>query len=248
MERLNLNGKYDWMEKSIIALVPVGSYAYGTSIETSDVDYAAVSVPPETYYFGLGYFEELNNEKEGNPLGEVDVIVQSVSKYIKDVLKGRLIELEMLFTKKDEFLILEREFEEIMDIKHLFLSKHLYDLLKEQVEKKLRKTKKSLYIKDGKCQYDTKSFSDAIRILSTIIEVFRDGNIEVYKSNREILLDCRRGIYSFKEAMYMVDEYKREASIAYENTELSEKPDIDKINEVLIRVNKSRLIPKTKNN
>lgn len=63
----------------------------------------------------------------------------------------------------------------------------------------------------------------------------------MYRPNRQLLLDCRNGKYSFEEAIQMINEYKDQLNVAYKRSELPETPDDQQINQLLIELNQAGL-------
>jgi uncharacterized protein len=55
------------------------------------------------------------------------------------------------------------------------------------------------------------------------------------------LLDCRNGKYTFEEALEMVEMYDHQLKIALEKSQLPKTPDYQKINELLMDINKKAL-------
>lgn len=81
----------------------------------------------------------------------------------------------------------------------------------------------------------------SIRLLTSATEILETGDYSTYRPNRELLLDCRNGKYTFEEALEMVEMYDNELAAAYEKSELPAKADYDKINKMLMDINKQGL-------
>lgn len=81
-----------------------------------------------------------------------------------------------------------------------------------------------------------------IRLLLMGTEILSGKGINTYRENdREYLLNIRNGKYSYEEIFSMVDKLQNEFEYAYKNTVLPEKPNIQKINELTIEINKGVL-------
>ena len=79
-----------------------------------------------------------------------------------------------------------------------------------------------------------------IRLLITGAEILETKKVNTYRKNeRELLLDIRSGKYSYEQIFMMVDEYEQKFDYASNNTELPDKPNWDKINELTIQINRS---------
>lgn len=81
-----------------------------------------------------------------------------------------------------------------------------------------------------------------VRLLIMGAEVLEGKPIQTYRTNdREFLLDIRNGKYTYKQIFEMVDEYDKKFKYAADNTELPSKPNFNKIEELIISINKKRL-------
>ena len=78
-----------------------------------------------------------------------------------------------------------------------------------------------------------------IRLLLMGTEILEGKGVNTYREkDRDLLLDIRNGRYSYEEIFQMVRIYEKEFRYAYDNTSLPEAPDIDKINELVMEINK----------
>ncbi len=65
-----------WLKGHTILLGRVGSHAYGTATETSDLDFKGVCVPPADYFLGLNSFsgyDKSGGKNFKNQAGDIDV-------------------------------------------------------------------------------------------------------------------------------------------------------------------------------
>ncbi|MHC1684304.1 MAG: nucleotidyltransferase domain-containing protein [Clostridiaceae bacterium] len=78
-----------------------------------------------------------------------------------------------------------------------------------------------------------------IRLLLMGSEILEGKGINTYRENdRELLLDIRNGKYTYDEIFQMVDVYDKKFKYAMENCVLPDKPDHEKINELVMEINK----------
>lgn len=78
-----------------------------------------------------------------------------------------------------------------------------------------------------------------IRLLLMGSEILEGKGINTYRENdRELLLDIRNGKYTYDEIFQMVDVYDKRFKYAMENCVLPDKPDFEKINELVMEINK----------
>jgi predicted nucleotidyltransferase len=248
MSELNLkNSNLDWLEERTIILAPTGSYAYGTNTETSDKDFKGVCVPPVEYYLGLQSFNEYNNtggKNFKNTKDDVDVNIIHINKFVKDAMQGVPNNIEILFVNQKDYLKVTPLGQMLIDNRHLFLSQQLQKKFAGYAYSQLQKMKanqsngvgrQDLFDRYG---YDTKFFMHVIRLLTSGIEISETCDYVTYRTNRELLLKCRNGEFTFTEALKMVEMYDNQLKVSFAKTELPLNVDYDKINQLLIDINK----------
>src|SRR5690625_514923 len=81
----------------------------------------------------------------------------------------------------------------------------------------------------------------SIRLLTSAIEILETGDFSTYRQNREHLLECREGKYTFEEAVEMIAEYDTKLKEAANRYDLPKTPDYQKINRMLVELNKRGL-------
>lgn len=87
-----------------------------------------------------------------------------------------------------------------------------------------------------------------IRLLLMGTEILSGKGINTYRENeREFLLDIRNGKYTYEEIFSFVDKFEAEFKYAYEHTVLPEYPDMNKINDIVMEINKNVLLKKGSN-
>lgn len=246
LEKSNLS----WLEERTILLAPTGSYAYGTNTENSDKDFKGVCIPPIEYYLGLEAFNEYNTsggKNFKNTKGSVDINIIHINKFVKDAMQGVPNNIEILFIRPEDYLKVTDLGQVLINNRHLFLSKHIKTKFGGYAYSQIQKLKAKSSNGTGRRDlieqfgYDTKFFMHSIRLLTSGIEILETGDFHTYRPNRELLLDCRNGKYSFEEALEMVEMYDNQLKLAYEKSELPAKPDYKKINELLININQKGL-------
>lgn len=82
-----------------------------------------------------------------------------------------------------------------------------------------------------------------IRLLIMGKEILDGKGINTYREKeRDLLLDIRAGRYTFEEIFKMVDKYEKEFQIAAQNTKLPERPNYNKIEELVMRISKEVIL------
>ncbi|MDQ3111198.1 MAG: nucleotidyltransferase domain-containing protein [Bacteroidota bacterium] len=90
-------------------------------------------------------------------------------------------------------------------------------------------------IEHGK-NYDAKNMMHTFRLLDMAEEIGRTGTIVVRRSNREFLLEIKSGKFSYEELVERAEEQLKKIEFVYQQSALPEQPDLEKINELLVRI------------
>jgi predicted nucleotidyltransferase len=114
--------EYDFLKtnehlgNNIILLTIGGSHAYGTDVETSDIDVRGIALERESELIGLSNFEQFENH-------ETDTTIYSFRKIIQLLLNCNPNVIEILGTKNEHIFTLTEEGKLLRDNIDLFLSK-----------------------------------------------------------------------------------------------------------------------------
>jgi uncharacterized protein len=248
----NLHDNMKWLKNRTILLTITGSHAYGTNVESSDLDHKGVCIPPEEYYFGLKSFNDYNTtggKNWKNTKDNVDISIMHINKFVMDAMQGVPNNIEILFVNPEHILFKNKFGEELISHRQDFLSKALKHKFSgyaiSQVKKMIIKSSNGTGRQDliDKYQYDTKFFSHAVRLLTSAIEIMKVGTFSTYRPNREELLKCRNGYYTLEQAVIIVQDLDKELNELYEiSTVIPHKADYDKINNWLIDLNKRAMM------
>ena len=83
-----------------------------------------------------------------------------------------------------------------------------------------------------------------VRLMKCAIEILNEGDFCTYREkDHKLLMDIRNGKYMSEDGQMlpefkkMIDELEKEMDEAFANTSLSEKPDFDKINDLVCQIN-----------
>ncbi|WP_046756511.1 nucleotidyltransferase domain-containing protein [Kordia jejudonensis] len=90
-------------------------------------------------------------------------------------------------------------------------------------------------ISHGK-NYDAKNMMHTFRLLRMAKEIAKENNIHVKRPDREFLLDVKRGKFEYDELVTWATELKTELETLYVNSSLPNRPNLEKINELLIDI------------
>ncbi|WP_366249667.1 nucleotidyltransferase domain-containing protein [Terribacillus aidingensis] len=241
---------YDWLEERTIIMAPTGSYAYGTNTEDSDKDYKGICIPPVNYFLGLESFNEYNSsggKNFKNTKDDVDINIIHITKFVKDAMIGVPNNIEILFLNKDQYLKITELGQQLIDNRHLFLSKAIQKKFGGYANSQIQKLKQRNVSRSGRQDlidlygYDTKFFMHSVRLLTSAIEILETGDFSTFRPNRSFLLDCRKGAYTFGEAVELIELLDSDLKRAAEHSTLPERPDYHAINQLLIRINSAAI-------
>jgi hypothetical protein CLOSPO_02627 len=308
--------------KNIIFLTTGGSYAYGTNVETSDLDIRGIAVETSNEILGSAIFEQFEDRK-------TDTVVYALRKILKLMLNCNPNVLEILGTKDEHIFICNKYGKMIKDNKDLFLSKraiqsfggyasaqlrrlqnalardnypqrekeiHILNTIKTQIATMKDRyevfSKENLNIYIGKSKkedfeselfidvnfkhYPLRDFKNIYAEMSNVIkdydklnhrnskkdtnhlnkhamhlirlflmgtELLEGKGINTYREkDREFLLKIRKGEFSYSEIFEMVNDYEKKFDYAAKNTSLKDEPDYDKVEELMISINRDVIL------
>ncbi len=84
--------------------------------------------------------------------------------------------------------------------------------------------------------YDSKNMMHVFRLLLMAKEIATEGKINVLRNDREFLLGIKAGNYEYDELVEKAELLKNELPLLYANSALPETPDVDMINELLVKM------------
>lgn len=126
-------------------LVIRGSHAYGTNIETSDVDYAGVFIQTLDDILGNKYTEQINDDKN-------DVVIYEIRRFLELLGTNNPTVLELLNTPEDCVVYKHPVFDLVLNNKEKFItkicSKSFGGYAKQQISKAKGQDKKQNWEKD----------------------------------------------------------------------------------------------------
>lgn len=97
-------------------LVLRGSHAYGTNIETSDMDYGGVFIQNLDDILGDGYVEQVNDDTN-------DIVVYEIRRFIELLAKNNPTVIELLNTPNDCIVYKDPIFDYILENRDKFITK-----------------------------------------------------------------------------------------------------------------------------
>lgn len=253
--KLNLITPPPYVYKNLQYEVIMGSFAYGVSSETSDLDiygfcipYKSIVFPHTTGRYIFGYDatvpENFSQWQEHHIIDqykrkEYDFNIFNIAKYMRLCADGNPNMIDSLFvpfrciTHSSPIGNLVRE------CRFDFLSKQCWvkfkgyaysQLHKIDIKKPTGKRKKDV----EKYGYDLKYAYHLVRLLNEIEQILLEGNLDIER-NREQLKSIRDGrwnLYEIKEYFQMKERSLEELHL---KSELPDKPQYDKIRNLLYK-------------
>jgi predicted nucleotidyltransferase len=204
-----------------------GSRAYGLETEDSDVDIKGVFVAPTRNILSL------NPPAETIDQTKPDISYHEVSKFIRLALKGNPTILELLFL--DGYRVLTKQGKLLVDNRHKFLSNVIYHSYGGYAISQARKlnARGDSFSSTTKNRY-AKHARHCFRLLQQGRQLLETGDLQVRVTNRDELFEV--GELPVAE---LVDRFEEEFK-AFDQIRsvLPEKPDVEAVNEILLKIRK----------
>ena len=188
-EKLN-SSEYEFLRTdphlggNILILTTAGSIAYGTNVDTSDIDVRGVTVETRQDIMGLSSFEQFEDRI-------TDTVIYGLKKFIALCLNSNPNVLEILGTRPEHLLIITEEGKLLRDNIDLFLSKKAIQSFGNYATAQLRRLQNALardnYPQVEKEQHILNSILGQMDHLKRTYKSFTDNDINLYvdKSEKE---------------------------------------------------------------
>ncbi|MGI0486029.1 DNA polymerase beta superfamily protein [Pantanalinema rosaneae CENA516] len=229
-QREGLEPTEDWLADfnlydSVIYRCVVGSRAYGLDDEHSDTDRRGIYLPPAELHWSLyGVPEQLENKPAQECYWELQ-------KFLILALKANPNVLECLYTPLIETA--SSIATELLSIRHIFLSKLVYQTYNSYVISQFKKMEQDLRTK-GEIRW--KHAMHLIRLLLSGITVLRDGLVPVRVDDyRDRLLAIKYEHLTWEAVDAWRLQLHQDFDRAFADTQLPDRPDYEQANLFLIR-------------
>lgn len=171
------------LQNNIILLGLGGSHAYGTNVESSDIDIRGCALNSKEEILTNKNFEQFDND-------ETDTTIYSFNKLISLLTNVNPNVIEMLGLKPEHYIYLSPIGKELLDNKHLFLSKkciHSFGGYANQQLRRLDNKAVRLVSQSEREQHILNSIENASYTFKDQFFSYDEDNIKLYidKSDRE---------------------------------------------------------------
>ena len=167
---------------NIILLTLGGSHAYGTNIETSDLDIRGIALNKPKELLGLSNFESFINT-------ETDTTIYSFNEMIKLLLNVNPNIIEMLGCKDEHYLYLSKEGKMLRDNVDLFLTQKAVNSFGGYANQQLRRLQNALardsYTNDEKEQHIINSILNQLHTFESRYQPNFNMKLYLDKSDKE---------------------------------------------------------------
>lgn len=200
------------LKDKIIFLTLGGSYAYGTNIETSDVDVRGCAINSDSDLLGLTNFEQIID----NP---TDTTVYSFNKLVQLLINCNPNTIEMLGCHPDHYFMMHPIGREMIDHRKMFLSQRAFKSFGGYATQQLRRLENALarniMSQERKEQHMLNSMKGAKEDVDRKYIQFAEGDVNLYidESPREdmaveIFADINFKHLSARDFNSMINEFK----------------------------------------
>ena len=183
IEEMVAGEEYDFLRTNphlkdrIMFLTLGGSYAYGTNIETSDVDVRGCAMNSKSDILGLSNFEQVVHT-------QTDTTIYGFNKLIGLLLNCNPNTIEMLGCKPEHYFYIPDAGQMMIDNRSLFLSQKAVNSFGGYATQQLRRLQNAL-AHDKMCQADSEehirgAMERSLKAFSDRYSVFDKGGIELF--------------------------------------------------------------------
>ncbi|MBQ3772511.1 MAG: nucleotidyltransferase domain-containing protein, partial [Bacteroidaceae bacterium] len=198
------------LKNKIIFLTLGGSYAYGTNVETSDVDVRGCALNSRSDILGLSSFDQVVNTA-------TDTTVYSFNKLVSLLLNCNPNTIEMLGCKPEHYFFISDIGQEMIDNRHLFLSQRAVASFGGYANQQLRRLENAI-ARDALPQarreeHIKQSMENSMAAFERKYTAFPEGSIKLYTGesdkpdlDREVFADITLTRFPAREFHSMIND------------------------------------------
>ena len=84
--------------------------------------------------------------------------------------------------------------------------------------------------------YDSKNMMHVFRLLLMAKEIATEGKINVWRNDREFLLDIKQGKFEYDDLVKQAETLREELKALYAKADLPDEPNLGQVNKLLIEM------------
>jgi uncharacterized protein len=188
--------------------IPLRSWLAERSMELNNVGLSAIAHLRDCY--NLYYSESIQYAGVTKKENANDVSLSSIPKGEKSI--------GLLYFNKDGYSVYCKQYKEY------------WDWVAKRNEQRYSTT-----MMHGK-KYDSKNMMHVFRLLLMAKEIAVEGKINVFRNDRDFLLAIKEGKFEYDELVQKAEALKNELPLLYQQSKLQEEPNVESINELLIKM------------
>jgi predicted nucleotidyltransferase len=224
----------DWIKNRTVYLVRIGSKAYGTDNESSDEDLKGVCIPPIDYFFG--YHANFEQQQTTKP----DSAIYNIKKYFKLMADCNPSIIETAFVREEDQISIHPVMRLMLANKREFLSKRARHTFSGYAIAQLKKLQ--LDESAGR-EINYKHAMHLVRLMRMGKEILENGEVNVYRKDREELKAIRKGAWSVQQIVEYANYMDNELEVAESKSELPWGPNHNLLNSICTNICKAYVFP-----
>lgn len=198
------------LKDRIVFLTLGGSYAYGTNVETSDVDVRGCALNSKSNILGLSTFDQVVDTA-------TDTTVYSFNKLVSLLLNCNPNTIEMLGCRPEHYFFISEIGQEMIDNRHLFLSQRAALSFGGYANQQLRRLENAI-ARDALPQarreeHIKQSMENSMAAFERKYTAFPEGSIKLYTGDsdkpgldREVFADITLSRFPAREFHSMIND------------------------------------------
>jgi len=188
--------------------VPLKRYLQEKNLDQNKMGLTAITHLRDCY--NLYYAETLNYSGVAKKENANEVSLSSIPKEEKSI--------GMLYFNKDGYSVYCKQYKEY------------WDWVARRNEERYKTT-----MSHGK-KYDAKNMMHVFRLLLVAKEIAIEGKVNVYRKDRNFLLDIKAGKFEYDDLVQKAEALQQELPLLYSQSNLKDEPDIESINSTLVKM------------
>lgn len=243
-----------FLKNNIHYEVMMGSYAYGVSGDTSDMDIYGFCIPPKHIIFPhlAGVVKGFGNQGEAfdqfqqhhiiddSARKEYDITIYNIVKYFQLCMQNNPNMIDSLFVPRRCILHSTSIGEHVRTKRKEFLHKGAWFKFKGYAYSQVHKMKikepeegSTRYEIVQKYGYDLKFAYHVVRLLNEVEQIMVEGDLDLQR-NREQLKSIRRGEWTEEQIIKYFESKEKDLEKIYSESKLQHSPNEDKIKSLLL--------------